>query len=148
MCVCISVCVCASEGGHILSCFTSPIASTALSSPPFRAPQYEPKIGRLGSIAGLIARERLPGFERLLFRATRGNNYFRSMSVGKVMDPATGEDWQGGGKGTRKVEGGRVYVKGTRETRRKCGVDLHKQRHPVLSTSPPPRVAHVACFHT
>ncbi|KAG2422402.1 hypothetical protein HXX76_016047 [Chlamydomonas incerta] len=52
---------------------------------------YEPKIGRLGSIAGLIARERLPGFERLLFRATRGNNYFRSMSVGKVMDPATGE---------------------------------------------------------
>ncbi|GIL60308.1 hypothetical protein Vafri_14937 [Volvox africanus] len=52
---------------------------------------YEPKIGRLGSIAGLIARERLAGFERLLFRATRGNNYFRSMPVGQVLDPATGE---------------------------------------------------------
>ncbi|KXZ50572.1 hypothetical protein GPECTOR_16g747 [Gonium pectorale] len=52
---------------------------------------YEPKIGRLGSIAGLVARERLAGFERLLFRATRGNNYFRSMAVGKVLDPATGE---------------------------------------------------------
>ncbi|EFJ47655.1 hypothetical protein VOLCADRAFT_74893 [Volvox carteri f. nagariensis] len=56
-----------------------------------RHPQYEPKIGRLGSIAGLISRERLGGFERLLFRATRGNNYFRSMPVGLVLDPATGE---------------------------------------------------------
>ncbi|GLC52630.1 hypothetical protein PLESTB_000651000 [Pleodorina starrii] len=52
---------------------------------------YEPKIGRLGSIAGLISRDRLSGFERLLFRATRGNNYFRSMAVGAVLDPATGE---------------------------------------------------------
>ncbi|GFR41621.1 hypothetical protein Agub_g2347, partial [Astrephomene gubernaculifera] len=52
---------------------------------------YEPKVGRLGSIAGLISRERLPGFERLLFRATRGNNYFRYMAVGKVLDPASGE---------------------------------------------------------
>lgn len=54
-------------------------------------PQYDAKSGRLGSIAGLIARAKLPGFERTLFRATRGNMYLRSMEVGKVKDPASAE---------------------------------------------------------
>lgn len=30
-------------------------------------------------------------FERLLFRATRGNMFLRTSSVGLAMDPATGE---------------------------------------------------------
>jgi hypothetical protein len=90
-------------------------------------PQYEPKIGRLGSIAGLIPVERLPGFERLLFRATRGNNYFRSMPVGLVADPASGEPpaapgrgavrlsliWEAGGSGDGESE----RSVGTRERR-------------------------------
>lgn len=44
----------------------------------------EPKSSRLGFVAGLVAAERLSAFERLLFRATRGNMYLRSAPVGKV----------------------------------------------------------------
>lgn len=51
----------------------------------------EPKAVRLGFIAGLISQEKLPAFERLLFRATRGNMFLRTAGVGKVSDPATGE---------------------------------------------------------
>lgn len=42
-------------------------------------------------MAGLIAQDKLPGFERLLFRATRGNMFLRRAAVGSVKDPATGE---------------------------------------------------------
>ena len=42
-------------------------------------------------MAGLIHQEKLNGFERLLFRATRGNMFLRQASVGSVKDPATGE---------------------------------------------------------
>lgn len=49
------------------------------------------KGGRLGFVAGLIPQEKLNGFERLLFRATRGNMFLRQASVGSVKDPATGE---------------------------------------------------------
>jgi len=47
--------------------------------------------GRLGFVAGLIQQERLVPFERLLFRATRGNVFLRTSPVGSVRDPATGE---------------------------------------------------------
>lgn len=47
--------------------------------------------GRLGFVAGLIPQEKLNGFERLLFRATRGNMFLRQTPVGSVKDPATGE---------------------------------------------------------
>lgn len=53
--------------------------------------QAESKAGRLGFVAGLIQTEKLIGFERLLFRATRGNMFLRKTPVGKVKDPATGE---------------------------------------------------------
>lgn len=49
------------------------------------------KAGRLGFVAGLIPQEKLNGFERLLFRATRGNMFLRQTPVGSVKDPATGE---------------------------------------------------------
>ena len=37
------------------------------------------------------ARCALQAFERLLFRATRGNMYLRHATVGTVVDPITGE---------------------------------------------------------
>lgn len=49
------------------------------------------KFARLGFIAGLIQTQRMNSFERLLFRATRGNVFLRNVEVGKVQDPATTE---------------------------------------------------------
>ena len=46
---------------------------------------------RLGFVAGLISQEKLTPFERLLFRATRGNMFLKSSSVGTVVDPTTSE---------------------------------------------------------
>lgn len=39
----------------------------------------------------MIAQEKLTPFERLLFRATRGNMFLKSTSVGQVTDPTTSE---------------------------------------------------------
>eukprot|EP00878_Enallax_costatus_P010440 GHUV01010898.1.p1 GENE.GHUV01010898.1~~GHUV01010898.1.p1 ORF type:complete len:788 (+),score=229.98 GHUV01010898.1:234-2597(+) len=54
-------------------------------------PSATANTGRLGFVAGLIPQEKLNGFERLLFRATRGNMFLRQTPVGSVKDPATGE---------------------------------------------------------
>ena len=51
----------------------------------------EPKSARLGFVAGMIAEDKLHSFERLLFRATRGNMFLKSASVGTVVDPTTTE---------------------------------------------------------
>lgn len=51
----------------------------------------EPKSVRLGFIAGLIASDRVLPFERLLFRATRGNMFLKHSVVGAVTDPITGD---------------------------------------------------------
>lgn len=51
----------------------------------------EPKSVRLGFVAGVVAEEKLNSFERILFRATRGNMFFKYSSVGTVVDPATTE---------------------------------------------------------
>ena len=51
----------------------------------------QPKSVQLGFVAGTIPVDKLGQFERLLFRATRGNMYLRSMSVGSVSDPVSGE---------------------------------------------------------
>lgn len=40
-------------------------------------PLSEPKSVRLGYVSGLIAADRVLAFERLLFRATRGNMYLK-----------------------------------------------------------------------
>lgn len=55
------------------------------------AQPVDPHVGRLGFIAGLIPKEKLENFERLLFRATRGNMFLKHSEVGSVKDPATGE---------------------------------------------------------
>ena len=47
---------------------------------------------RLGYVTGVLDRKRLQAFERVLFRATRGNMYMRSAPImQQVRDPKTGE---------------------------------------------------------
>lgn len=43
---------------------------------------------RLGFIAGLIQHSKIASFERILFRAMRGNMFLKHQEVGLVMDPA------------------------------------------------------------
>ncbi|PNW78309.1 hypothetical protein CHLRE_09g402500v5 [Chlamydomonas reinhardtii] len=49
------------------------------------------KVSRIGFVAGTIPADKVMGFERLLFRATRGNMFLRQGSVGEVKDPITNE---------------------------------------------------------
>lgn len=50
------------------------------------------KVAKVGFVAGTIQQDKINSFERLLFRATRGNMYLRSVSVGAIRDPVTGEE--------------------------------------------------------
>lgn len=46
--------------------------------------------GRLGFVAGVINRERVPAFERMLWRISRGNVFLRQAEIEKHLeDPAT-----------------------------------------------------------
>lgn len=65
--------------------------SEAQDAPLLEAAVQE-KVARIGFVAGTIASEKVMAFERLLFRATRGNMYLRETSVGKVKDPITGDN--------------------------------------------------------
>lgn len=51
----------------------------------------EPKSVQLGFVAGTIPMDKLGSFEKLLFRATRGNMFLKSVPVGPVDDPVTGD---------------------------------------------------------
>ncbi|XP_055525716.1 V-type proton ATPase 116 kDa subunit a 1-like [Wyeomyia smithii] len=47
--------------------------------------------GRLGFVAGVIQREKVPGFERMLWRISRGNVFLRQAELDKPLeDPLTG----------------------------------------------------------
>jgi len=49
--------------------------------------------GALGMIAGVIPTSKINGFERILFRATRGNIFLRSSEIPQaIVDPKTGEE--------------------------------------------------------
>lgn len=49
--------------------------------------------GRLGFVAGVIQREKVPGFERMLWRISRGNVFLRQVELEKPLeDPATGNE--------------------------------------------------------
>ncbi|CAO1419941.1 unnamed protein product [Diamesa serratosioi] len=49
--------------------------------------------GRLGFVAGVIQRERVPGFERMLWRISRGNVFLRQTELDSPLeDPATGNE--------------------------------------------------------
>lgn len=45
---------------------------------------------RLGFVAGVIQRERLPGFERLLWRACRGNAFLRQSEIDELLVDSSG----------------------------------------------------------
>lgn len=46
--------------------------------------------GRLGFVAGVIQREKVPGFERMLWRISRGNVFLRQSELGQPLeDPTT-----------------------------------------------------------
>lgn len=52
--------------------------------------QNAPVGGRLGFVAGVIQRERVPGFERMLWRISRGNVFLRRTELEVALeDPAT-----------------------------------------------------------
>lgn len=47
---------------------------------------------KLGFVSGLVPKEKAMAFERILFRATRGNMYLRQAAVDDpVIDPISGE---------------------------------------------------------
>ena len=47
---------------------------------------------KLGSLSGLVPKDKAMAFERILFRATRGNIFLRQESVDEpVTDPSSGE---------------------------------------------------------
>ncbi|CAB3236829.1 unnamed protein product [Arctia plantaginis] len=49
--------------------------------------------GRLGFVAGVVQRERVPAFERMLWRISRGNVFLRRAELDKPLeDPATGNE--------------------------------------------------------
>uniref|UniRef100_A0A336M7G7 V-type proton ATPase subunit a n=2 Tax=Culicoides sonorensis TaxID=179676 RepID=A0A336M7G7_CULSO len=49
--------------------------------------------GRLGFVAGVIQRERVPGFERMLWRISRGNVFLRQAELDEPLeDPQTGNE--------------------------------------------------------
>ena len=56
----------------------------SIGTPLLPEPMTEPKSVRLGFVSGLIAVDKVLAFERLLFRATRGNMYLKYASVGAV----------------------------------------------------------------
>ena len=54
--------------------------------------QPDPKAVRLGFITGVLLTNKTASFERVLFRATRGNMFLKQSPIeGKVEDPSTGE---------------------------------------------------------
>lgn len=55
--------------------------------------EADERSGQLAFVTGVIARERVPGFERLLWRACRGNVFLRRVPIDDAMfDPTTGEE--------------------------------------------------------
>jgi V-type H+-transporting ATPase subunit a len=50
------------------------------------------KHGNLGFITGVVSRSKFVTFERILFRATRGNMFLKSAAIEQpIIDPATGD---------------------------------------------------------
>jgi hypothetical protein len=86
------------------------------------------KATRLGFTAGTINVENLVAFERLLFRATRGNMFLRSSDVGTVLDP-----------NTNKLKQKAVFVvfyAGERAKLKITKVCQHKELEPPLRCRP------------
>lgn len=71
---------------------SEPLLSATEQQAQAQPPGGESKSVRLGYVTGVIATDKLNSFERILFRATRGNMYLRQAPIdGKITDPNTGE---------------------------------------------------------
>ncbi|PNH05344.1 Vacuolar proton ATPase a3 [Tetrabaena socialis] len=68
-----------------------PLPSVEDPDAPLLEMAVQDKVARIGFVAGTIPTDKVNGFERLLFRATRGNMYLRQGSVGEVKDPVSNE---------------------------------------------------------
>lgn len=73
--------------------FSAPLLGSKTQSPDLQEADGSggSKLARLGFVAGLISLQKMDAFERILFRATRGNVFIRNTSVGSLVDPSTGE---------------------------------------------------------
>lgn len=84
-----------SEGGA-LSEIANPLSSGGGIGGDIGAPLLESQgrdmgMARLGFVAGVIPQEKISAFERVLFRATRGNMFLKQSAVGAVVDPTSAE---------------------------------------------------------
>ena len=79
------------EGRALRAQPLTPAGGNDIGAPLLAEGLPEPKSMRLGFVAGTIAEDKLHSFERLLFRATRGNMFLKHSSVGTVVDPTTTE---------------------------------------------------------
>ncbi|KAK9892762.1 hypothetical protein WA026_021952 [Henosepilachna vigintioctopunctata] len=67
--------------------------ATGLDNKALIADESQHSRGRLGFVAGVIKRERVPAFERMLWRISRGNIFLRQADVGIALeDPLTGNE--------------------------------------------------------
>lgn len=69
---------------------SSAASETEMGAPLLSEPASTANV-RLGFVSGTVQSEKLAPFERLLFRATRGNMFLRHTAVGQVTDPTTNE---------------------------------------------------------
>ena len=103
------------------------------------APLSEPKSVQLGFVAGTITNDKLAPFERLLFRATRGNVFLRSNAVrrGIGSDGAAAGFLYGFGRGRRRrgwLEG-RLPIEDRKGSSWALGAAAERRG---LRSSPPP----------
>lgn len=52
------------------------------------------KAGQLGFVAGVIQRERIPGFERMLWRISRGNVFLRQSELDEPLEDPSTVNWE------------------------------------------------------
>uniref|UniRef100_A0A2S2R0Q2 V-type proton ATPase subunit a n=1 Tax=Sipha flava TaxID=143950 RepID=A0A2S2R0Q2_9HEMI len=97
VCVCVRVCMCCQTEQQMGTAVASQMADpnredeqvTLLGEEGLRAGGQALK---LGFVAGVILRERIPAFERMLWRACRGNVFLRQAEIETPLeDPSTGD---------------------------------------------------------
>lgn len=77
-----------SRYSFITFAYTTSLNSRSLISD--EAGQQQATRGRLGFVAGVVQRERVPAFERMLWRISRGNVFLRRADLDKPLeDPIT-----------------------------------------------------------
>jgi len=88
------------EMSHVLEKDESFFGQSAAHAPPFGyEPEHSPLLAEaginmsLGLLTGVIPRSKVPSFERVLWRTTRGNLFFRTAEIeDDIKDPSTGQE--------------------------------------------------------